>query len=1558
MLALGFLISAHAARLVVDGDGGGDHTTIQDAVDAASRGDHIVVLAGTYEMVSLNSVSVPIIGLDGPDAVWIDTSDFWAIYHTDSERLRLEGLSLVAADSAVYSSGGGVHARRVRTYDSTYGFYGYYSDPWLLQAVVAGGHSMYGITAYHCDMEIEHATFVANSAHLYSRNMTVTAAQVVGYDGVPVHSCSSSTMDVSYALFGDISGTWPSCASSSSVMLGFDVEFNDYAEGGDWEDQDLREVGLGVDAGPSGCEDVDGSVCDLGAFGGPWGSDTDHDRDGLPDAWEEEQGLDPTVDDGADDEDGDGLDNLAEYLYDTDLADADTDGDGADDLDELQAGFDPLDPDDQAPTAVLAGASWAYVDEPSLLDGRASSDPLGEALSHRWTATRQPSASTMDSELGDTATLTFVPDAAGAWTIQLEVDDGTTTDTASLEIAVYEGREVRIPEDFASFAEIDPQPGMVVVFGAGEHVVEGLTVEDELTLRGAGADETTLVVDRLTSSNGGLMRLQDLRVTGSTNIPPVYTYGGRLELSAVTVDTPDSPRGIAVLYGILTAHDLTVTAQDDGIFGTAALLDVRRGSIAAATAVNNDNGTTRLEGLFLEATLYGVEGVGGSFELHHLTVAGATLGLRVSGSTVTGDHLYFHEVGSALACYSGAESLYDFVLTSDSGLGGACTVLRSQEDTSGPDEDGVPSPESLAWDGGDWRLLDPDGTVTDIGVSGGAFGLRQEHELAAPNEDLDGDGLTAVIEWMLGSSDEEIDSDGDGHTDIAEHTLGGDPADPANHHPDLDGLLERAAVGGTLEVAPSWNDDPDGDSCTFTWEDGSEAIPRTFDTSVAGVQTLAWTLVCGAGASAGEAVVIVTEDLFVPSDFATVTDALAAAEDHHRIVLEVGEHVGDADLRGRSTALVGEGRDSRLVGDVLGDQAALQVQDLLVEGDVRVDGGSLSRLEVIGALWTGSAGGRYVLVHDDLHVLEGASFRDLTVMGDLVADTVGLGAAAVAGELRTNEDAILSYTHAGTALGQRPFILYDTDPEVAILEPWPGSNLWDNASTAVEDPDGSVEDIGYTGGPGAWETDADLDGMNDRWEDLYDVDDPAADIDGDGLVNVEEFALGTEPNNPDTDGDRVPDGEDPDPLISDGGSVRVRLDIDDRHPWPGQIVTLSATGSYDPLGSELAFSWTIEGPPGSELIEFEGPVAVVAAEGAGAWDVRLSVETDDGLEFELIDDFHTRRAVPVPKGADLQAAIDEALPGSMLVLQEGGWSTNLVVSDDLVLTHAEGAHGGVIEGLVDGPAIMVTGGHLLLEDISVRGAGGTATLQVTGGDLQLRRARLFAGDIALLLQDGDVDAANSVIIGASQLVSAYQSRVSFRHCVLGYPEDLETLEPPMSLADTHLRVENSVFVWTAPHINAISCSFRCTADFYASIVPDPSFLQVGGVVTSADLIDEDPGFLLRPDEAERQGLGDYRLAGSSPAIDAGKGGVDPDGSVADIGVHGGRYGDWPDVDEDRDGYTNLENDCDDTDRTVVPDLWTGTCPAPQGCTGCGGGATPRLLGLLAALLLTRRKPSG
>ncbi|HWB06413.1 MAG TPA: alpha/beta hydrolase [Verrucomicrobiales bacterium] len=69
---------------------------------------------------------------------------------------------------------------------------------------------------------------------------------------------------------------------------------------------------------------------------------TDVDRDGMPDAWELEQGLDIAVNDRNLDTDGDGISNFEEYEIGTKAGSADSDGDGVPDKWEREHYMNPL----------------------------------------------------------------------------------------------------------------------------------------------------------------------------------------------------------------------------------------------------------------------------------------------------------------------------------------------------------------------------------------------------------------------------------------------------------------------------------------------------------------------------------------------------------------------------------------------------------------------------------------------------------------------------------------------------------------------------------------------------------------------------------------------------------------------------------------------------------------------------------------------------------------------------------------------------------------------------------------------------------------------------------------------------------------------------------------------------------------------------------------------------------------------------------------------------------------------------------------------------------------
>ncbi|MCA9572655.1 MAG: hypothetical protein KC656_32670, partial [Myxococcales bacterium] len=104
------------------------------------------------------------------------------------------------------------------------------------------------------------------------------------------------------------------------------------------------------------------------------------------------------------------------------------------------------------------------------------------------------------------------------------------------------------------------------------------------------------------------------------------------------------------------------------------------------------------------------------------------------------------------------------------------------------------------------------------------------------------------------------------------------------------------------------------------------------------------------------------------------------------------------------------------------------------------------------------------------------------------------------------------------------------------LERWMPFPNHSHLACALAQPDPNLSFDGV-----CWGLDPNADGLPVAWLVAHGADpscwdagpalfDPVADVDGDGLVNAVEASLGTWPCIADTDGDFLPDGDDPDPL--------------------------------------------------------------------------------------------------------------------------------------------------------------------------------------------------------------------------------------------------------------------------------------------------------------------------------------------------------------------------------------------------------------------------------------------
>jgi PKD repeat protein/rhodanese-related sulfurtransferase len=192
--------------------------------------------------------------------------------------------------------------------------------------------------------------------------------------------------------------------------------------------------------------------------------------------------------------------------------------------------------------------------------------------------------------------------------------------------------------------------------------------------------------------------------------------------------------------------------------------------------------------------------------------------------------------------------------------------------------------------------------------------------------------------------------------------------------------------------------------------------------------------------------------------------------------------------------------------------------------------------------------------------------------------------------------------------------------------------------------------------------DSEYDGLNDSWEMAFlgTLDNsPGEDTDDDGLTNLEEYTLGTNPGSLDSDGDGMADGWEItyefDPLNGADGSEDADDDgatnaeefaagTDPLIPAPG-ILAISATPESGTAPLEVSFAVTTTGDTSSYLWDFGNGVTssetapVNTFELVGTYDVTLNIEgpgglASGGISIEIIPPQLTEEGLVAAAGPD------------------------------------------------------------------------------------------------------------------------------------------------------------------------------------------------------------------------------------------------------------------------------------------------------------------------------------
>lgn len=391
--------------------------------------------------------------------------------------------------------------------------------------------------------------------------------------------------------------------------------------------------------------------------------------------------------------------------------------------------------------------------------------------------------------------------------------------------------------------------------------------------------------------------------------------------------------------------------------------------------------------------------------------------------------------------------------------------------------------------------------------------------------------------------------------------------------------------------------------------------------------------------------------------------------------------------------------------------------------------------------------------------------------------------------------------------------------------------------------------------------DTDGDGMPDGYEVTHGlaplVDDSQLDLDGDGLTNIEELMAGTEPNNPDTDGDGMPDGYEVgmgyDPLSN--ASVPVVGDVNGDGLVDAADVQLVSNALLGIGPAQAGADVNLDGRVNAIDLQLQINAAL-------GYDIRERIDLLAQMLTVYVDGSHsgpedgtiTRPYKTIGAGVDAAAATQR----SIVVVRPGIYLESIQLESGMVLLGERGAHetfitceGSDYPGLVLAPDTVVQG-------FTIGDTGTEAAVVVPeGAECAVTNCVLFSGRMGLYAFTG------------SSLAFVNNTVVLNDYGLLGEPS-------------ASFEIVNSIFAFNDVGISAAANPLSTSSynNFYQN---GADFDQGGPSLTD---MSENPLFL------NVYGL-NLRLAPDSPLRDAGNPAPeynDRDGSRNDLGVEGGPQG--------------------------------------------------------------------